>query len=66
MTSPKIDYSLAIDSKERMKKAVGVTGIPHVLIMDPDWVVRWEGYPLLDGHELTEKVVEDLIAKYGK
>jgi cytochrome c biogenesis protein CcmG, thiol:disulfide interchange protein DsbE len=66
MTSPKISYSLAIDSQGRMKKAVGVTGIPHVLIMDPDWIVRWEGYPLLDGHELTEKVVEDLIAKYGK
>jgi cytochrome c biogenesis protein CcmG, thiol:disulfide interchange protein DsbE len=66
MTSPKISYSLAIDSQGRMKKAVGVTGIPHVLIMDPDWIVRWEGYPLLDGHELTEEVVEDLIAKYGK
>jgi cytochrome c biogenesis protein CcmG/thiol:disulfide interchange protein DsbE len=66
MRSPKIEYFQAIDTKERMKKAVGVAGIPHVLILDPEGIVRWEGYPLLDGHELTEKVVADLIAKYGK
>lgn len=66
LKSPKIEYALALDSKERMKKAVGVTGIPHVIIMDADWVVRWEGFPLLKDHELTEKVVEDLIAKHGK
>ena len=66
MTTPKIDYFLALDSKERMKKAVGVTGIPHVLILDPKGIVRWEGFPLLDGHELTEKVVADILATPGK
>jgi cytochrome c biogenesis protein CcmG, thiol:disulfide interchange protein DsbE len=66
MATPQIDYHSAIDPKARMKKAVGVTGIPHVMIMDPDGIVRWEGYPLLDGHELTEKVVADIIAKYSK
>lgn len=66
MTTPKIDYFLALDSKERMKKVVGVTGIPHVLILDPKGIVRWEGFPLLDGHELTEKVVADILATPGK
>ena len=61
MKTPQIEYYSAIDSKERMKKAVGVTGIPHVLILDPQGVVRWEGYPLLQGHELTEKVVADIL-----
>jgi cytochrome c biogenesis protein CcmG/thiol:disulfide interchange protein DsbE len=66
MTSPKIEYYTAIDTKERMKKAVGVTGIPHVIILDPQGIVRWEGYPLLDNHELTEKVVADILQKYSK
>jgi len=63
MKSPKMDYAVAIDTKAKMKKAVGVTGIPHVLILDPEGIVRWEGYPLLTGHELTEKVVAEILAK---
>jgi thiol-disulfide isomerase/thioredoxin len=66
MTTPPIDYCSAIDPKARMKKALAVTGIPHVIIMDPEGIVRWEGYPLLDGHELTEKVVADIVAKHSK
>jgi thiol-disulfide isomerase/thioredoxin len=66
MTTPKIEYFVAIDTQGRMKKAVGVTGIPHVLIIDPQGIVRWEGFPLQEGHELTEKVVADILAKYGK
>jgi thiol-disulfide isomerase/thioredoxin len=63
MTEPKMDYFVAIDTKARMKKALEVQGIPHVIIMDPDGIVRWEGFPLLDGFELTEKVVADILAK---
>ena len=65
MKEPKIEYSSAIDTKERMKDKLEVKGIPHVILVDPDWVVRWEGYPLLDGHELTESVIKDVIAKHG-
>jgi cytochrome c biogenesis protein CcmG/thiol:disulfide interchange protein DsbE len=61
MTDPKMDYFVAIDTKARTKKAVEVTGIPHVMIMDPQGIVRWEGFPLLDGYELTEKVVQDIL-----
>lgn len=66
MATPQIDYSSAIDPKARLKKAVAVTGIPHVMILDPEGIVRWEGYPLLEGHELTEKVIADIIAKHSK
>jgi len=61
MTEPKMDYFVAIDPQARMKKAVEVTGIPHVIIIDPQGIVRWEGFPLLDGYELTEKVVQDIL-----
>jgi thiol-disulfide isomerase/thioredoxin len=63
MAQPKIDYFLAIDTKERMKEALKVEGIPHVILLDPKGIVRWEGYPLLDGYELTEKVVADILEK---
>ncbi len=66
MTAPKIEYFSAIDTQRQTKKAVEVTGIPHVLIIDPQGIVRWEGFPLLDGFELTEKVVADVLAKYAK
>jgi len=56
-SNPKIEYFSAIDTKAKMKTQVEVTGIPHVLLIDPKGIVRWEGYPFLDGQELTEKVV---------
>lgn len=62
MKDPKIEYFSAIDSQQRMKKELQVTGIPHVILIDPQGIVRWEGFPLLAGHELTEKVVADILA----
>lgn len=61
MKAPKIQYFSAVDTQARMKKALGVRGIPHVIIMDPKGIVRWEGYPLLSGHELTEEAVEEIL-----
>ena len=66
MTDPTIQYFSAIDTEARMKKEVKVTGIPHVLIIDPKGIVRWEGFPLLEGFELTEQVVADILAKPAK
>ena len=62
LADPKIGYFSAIDPQGRMKKQLEVAGIPHVIIVDPQGIVRWEGYPLLNGFELTEKVVSDLLA----
>jgi cytochrome c biogenesis protein CcmG, thiol:disulfide interchange protein DsbE len=64
--NPKLEYPNAIDTQARMKKALQVTGIPHVIVIDPKGIVRWEGFPLLAGEELTEKVMANLIAKYSK
>ena len=61
MKEPKIEYFSAVDSQARMKKEVEVKGIPHVIIMDTNGIVRWEGFPLLTGYELTEKVVAELL-----
>lgn len=66
MTTPQIDYAVAIDTKARSKTAVGVSGIPHVLLLDPQGIVKWEGFPLLNGFELTEQVVADILAKNSK
>ncbi|HYG35016.1 MAG TPA: TlpA disulfide reductase family protein [Clostridia bacterium] len=63
MQTPAIHYASAIDTQARTKKAFGVKGIPHVVILDPQGIVRWEGFPLLEGFELTEKVVADILAK---
>jgi cytochrome c biogenesis protein CcmG, thiol:disulfide interchange protein DsbE len=64
MTAPKMTYAVAIDPKAKMKKAVEVRGIPHAMLIDPNGIVRWEGYPLLGGEELTSKVVRAIVAKY--
>jgi len=65
MTDPKIEYTVAIDTQARMKKDLEVRGIPHVLVIDPKGIVRWEGFPLLAGYELTAGVIQDLFDKYG-
>lgn len=61
MEEPKIEYHLAIDTQARMKKALGVVGIPHAILVEPRGHVVWEGYPLLEGHELTPEVVERIL-----
>jgi cytochrome c biogenesis protein CcmG/thiol:disulfide interchange protein DsbE len=66
MTTPAISYASAIDTKKRMKQELEVSGIPHVILMDPQGIVRWEGFPLLNGYELTESVIEEIIKKYGE
>ena len=66
LAEPKIAYASAIDTQARMKDELAVTGIPHVIIIDPQGIVRWEGFPFLKGHELTEKVVTALLAGTAK
>ena len=64
LKEPIIEYYSAIDTKATMKKALGVTGIPHVILIDPQGIVRWEGFPFLEGHKLTADVIKNLIKKY--
>jgi len=65
MTDPPIHYAVAIDTQGRTSKQVEVTGIPHVLLMDPQGIVRWEGFPLLEGHKLTAPIIQRIISRYA-
>jgi thiol-disulfide isomerase/thioredoxin len=58
----KIEYYSAIDTQARMKDKLGVSGIPHVIIVEPNRYVVWEGFPLLKDYELTEEVVEKILS----
>ncbi len=61
LKEPKADYFVAIDTQARTKKMLEVTGIPHVILIDPQGIVKWEGFPFLAGHELTEDVVAKIL-----
>lgn len=65
MTSPVIEYYSAIDTEKRMKNAFQVSGIPHVVVIDPNGIVRWQGFPFMAGFELTDAVLEEIFEKYG-
>ena len=66
MRTPQIEYFVASDTKGTTKKRIQVELIPHVILIDPQGFVRYEGYPDEKGYELTEKKVEELFAKYSK
>jgi len=59
-----IVYAEAIDSQKRMSTTLNVVGIPHAILIDPKGIVRWEGFPLLQGSELTDSVLAALLEKY--
>lgn len=61
MADMKMEYAVAVDTSKKMMKAVGVQGIPHVMIISPDGIVRWQGFPGSDEDKLTEKIVEQII-----
>ena len=52
---------MARDGQNRTNKEIGVKGIPHVLIISSDGVVRWQGYPLDENDTLTEAKVKQII-----
>jgi thiol-disulfide isomerase/thioredoxin len=62
LKTPKVGYFSAIDTQMRMKKEMGVFGIPHVIIVEPGGFVIWEGFPLLKDYELTEEIIEKILA----
>jgi thiol-disulfide isomerase/thioredoxin len=66
LKNPVMEYYSATDTKKTTKNIYRVTGIPHVVLVDPDGIVRWEGFPFMRGYELTDEVLEGIFAKYGK
>ncbi len=61
MKKPVINYYHGTERLGRSKKALGLKGIPHVVIIDPQGIIRWEGHPLLPGFKLTDEVIADLL-----
>ncbi len=62
LEDPLIEYYSAIDTQARTKKGLGVFGIPHVILLEPEGYVVWEGFPLLMDYELTEEIVEQILS----
>ena len=59
-----IEYFSAIDTERRMYNSLEIKGIPHCILIDPNGIVRWEGYPTLNDFELTSEVIKGIIDKY--
>ncbi len=57
----KVSYAVGVDTKGSMKKAVGVKGIPHVLVISSDGIVRWQGFPYEQSDVLTEATLKQII-----
>lgn len=63
----KIEFYSAIDTQKRMKDKLRVWGIPHVIIVEPYMGgVIWEGFPLQKDYELTDEIIEGILAKGRK
>jgi thiol-disulfide isomerase/thioredoxin len=60
MTSPQINYAVAIDTQKRMMKTLEITGIPHTILIDPKGIVRYEGMP----QYLDDQKLEHFLEKY--
>jgi cytochrome c biogenesis protein CcmG/thiol:disulfide interchange protein DsbE len=50
-------YGLATDTTGTLKNFFQIRGIPHVVVLSGDWVVRWQGHP----SALTEAVLDPII-----
>ena len=61
MTKTKMDYTVTVDAKKTMSKILGVQGIPHVLIISQDGIVRYQGFPSQDEDKLTTEKLEQII-----
>ena len=61
MKGSKMAYNVAIDSKAAMMHEIDIAGIPHVLVITPDNIVRWQGFPQGEEEQLTEKVLKQII-----
>lgn len=59
--SPSIEYYNAIDPQQRMYESLEIQGIPHCIIVNPEGIVVWEGFPLSEEDPLTMEVVKKLI-----
>lgn len=64
MKEPVIEYYSALDTSKTYIGKFEIKGYPHAVLVDTRGVVRWEGNPVLEGHELTAEVIGGLLKKY--
>ncbi len=58
-----IQHSIAIDTQRRCATALGVYGIPHAVLIEPEaGVVVWEGMPHQTGYELNDELLKKFFA----
>ena len=62
MTAPQIQFPIALDSQKRASRAFGVERIPHLVLIDPRGVVRFEGHP---GY-LDDRKLENLLTRFAE
>lgn len=65
MQEPVIEYYSALDPDATLKSAIGVQGIPHVVLIDPSGTVCWQGFPMDGEHPLSAETIADCIAHYN-
>lgn len=58
MTRSDFKYPVGVDGQRRMMSAFAIRGIPHVVAISSDGIVRWQGFP----GALTPAVVNSLVA----
>jgi cytochrome c biogenesis protein CcmG, thiol:disulfide interchange protein DsbE len=58
--SPRLNYSVGIDTQARTQTALEVKALPHTILIDPAGIVRYEGVLAY----LDEKGLKRLLAKY--
>lgn len=62
MAKTPMNYHIATDTKKTMSNVLGVQGIPHVMIVSPDGIVRWQGWPGSPEDTLTEAKLQQIIS----
>jgi cytochrome c biogenesis protein CcmG/thiol:disulfide interchange protein DsbE len=60
MTSPKIDFTIGLDTEQRFVSAVGVHDIPFVVVVDPKGIVRYQGHPA----SLNARTAQAILDQY--
>lgn len=64
MKKPVIEYYSGVDTQKRTSKAIGISGIPHLLLIDPNGKVCWQGFPGSDEDKFTSDKVRSIIEQY--
>jgi cytochrome c biogenesis protein CcmG/thiol:disulfide interchange protein DsbE len=56
-----IEFPVTNDRDGRIEHELGIVGIPHVLVVSADGIVRWQGYPMAEEDTLNEEKLAGII-----